>query len=274
MKIIAIGDIEGKMPKNLLSNIKKEKPDLIIYTGDFPDRSAGRKIEWSLWDMKLDRKTFRKEFLRRSSKIIDKEMESGKSVMRKLAGMRIPILFLFGNHDMDERNKKYPLLEYSKKFKNMVYLHKKCIRIDNFIFVGHGGYRGFASKQDMFRKVTGAEKKKIEMLKARYRRELGKIFSNKKNVIFITHDVPYGTKFDKINNPDSPINGKHIGDDVYREFILRKRPMLHICGHMHEYQGKTKLGKTPVILPGFGQKGKYAVITLPGRKVVFTTIKV
>ncbi len=269
MRILAIGDFEGKFPRKLKSFIKKEKPDLIVYIGDFPNRDKTRKIEWSLWNKKLKKDEYRREFLKRTSGIIDKEFISGKYVMKNLAEINLPILFVFGNHDVNERNGKYPLLKYSKEFKNMKYLHKKSIKIKGVTFVGHGGYRGFASKQDLFRKITKEERKTINKIKFKYRKELKRAFSKHKNVVFVTHDVPYNIKFDEIHNPASPINGKHIGDDVYREFVIKKKPILHICGHMHEYQGKTKLGETTVVIPGFGQKGKCAIIDLPKLKVKF-----
>lgn len=269
MKILVLGDFEGTVPKGFQSFVKRIEPDIIVYVGDFPDRSKTRKIEWSLWDKKLDKEAFNREFKKRVSKIIGKEIETGKKVMKEIADTKLPILFVLGNHDYDEKH-GYLLLKYSKKFKNMKHLHRKSVRVNGFTFIGHSGYRGFAGKQDLFRKdLTKKERKDIERIKTKYRKELDKLFSGKKNIIFITHDVPYNIKFDKINNKNSPINGKHIGDDVYREYDLKNKPMIHFCGHMHEYQGKTKLGKTDVILPGFGKKGKVALVTLPDKKVKF-----
>ena len=136
-------------------------------------------------------------------------------------------------------------------------------------FLSHSGYRGFGLKRDMFEKVTKPQKKRIEKSRDKNRRILNKMFVKKKNVIFLTHDVPYKFKFDKIKNPQSPLNGKHIGDEIYREIILKYKPTLHICGHMHEHQGKAKIGKTTVILPGFAHVGQAAIIDLPERKVKF-----
>jgi len=276
MKIVLLGDFEGRFSKKLQKAVKDEEPDLVIYIGDFPSRKKTTKIEFMLWRKKiankLDDKEFKKEFLKRADKIMDKEFESGKKIVKALADLNLPTLFVFGNHDIDERDGSFPLLKYAKKFKNLRYLHKKSIKIGDYTFVGHGGYRGFGSKQDLFKKVSGKEKQKIDNIKKRYRKELNKVFGKKKNVIFVTHDVPYNTKFDKIRNKESPINGEHIGDDIYREFALKKKPILYACGHMQEYQGKEKLGTTTMVLPGFGQEDKYAVIELPSKKIKFKTI--
>ncbi|RMD46212.1 hypothetical protein D6829_00065 [Candidatus Pacearchaeota archaeon] len=93
-------------------------------------------------------------------------------------------------------------------------------------------------------------------MKKEYEQDKKKVFSlfrkTKKPVIFLSHNVPYNTRLDKINNPKSPLNGGHFGSIIVREAVEKFQPPLCIGGHMHENFGKTLIGKTLVFNAGFG----------------------
>ena len=75
-----------------------------------------------------------------------------------------------------------------------------------------------------------------------------KILNNFKNLdILICHQPPYGY-LDKVNNPSAPKgwNGKHAGSKVILDYIKRCQPKYVFCGHIHEGEGKAKIGKTKV----------------------------
>lgn len=84
----------------------------------------------------------------------------------------------------------------------------------------------------------------------------------KKPFIFLTHNVPYNTRLDKITSKDAPkaARGKHYGSFLERQMINRFKPDLVICGHMHENFGKQKLGKTLVVNVGSTFHGDYVLI--------------
>jgi Icc-related predicted phosphoesterase len=85
-------------------------------------------------------------------------------------------------------------------------------------------------------------------------------FSEKNINILLAHYPPFGY-FDKVKyKGENPMNGKHIGFKGYTEFIKKNKPDLFICGHMHEYQGKTKIGKTAIVTTGSAKQGKAAMI--------------
>lgn len=73
--------------------------------------------------------------------------------------------------------------------------------------------------------------------------------------IFIPHAPPHGTTLDMV------AGGRHVGSTAVRDFILRHRPDLTICGHIHESHGSTTLGGVPVINIGPAYQGHFAVIT-------------
>jgi Icc-related predicted phosphoesterase len=67
----------------------------------------------------------------------------------------------------------------------------------------------------------------------------------KDKVILVTHAPPYNTKVDRIN-------GNLCGNKSIRNFISEVKPVLAVCGHLHETAGKRdKIGKTLVINPGY-----------------------
>lgn len=58
--------------------------------------------------------------------------------------------------------------------------------------------------------------------------------------ILVTHGPPYGVC-------DKNLEGEHVGCADLRNVILRKRPKIHVCGHIHEGYGTALLGRTTVI---------------------------
>ncbi len=135
------------------------------------------------------------------------------------------VLMLHGNHE-DEST----FQNLCKEFDNIIFLHKKHIIIGNVIFFGYGG-DGFSMIDNEFKRIG---KKFLEF--AKKNRTL--------KTVLLTHGPPYKTNTDDIM-------GEHCGNKSYREFILKAKPDLAVCGHLHENFGKTDfIGKTFVINPG------------------------
>jgi Icc-related predicted phosphoesterase len=58
--------------------------------------------------------------------------------------------------------------------------------------------------------------------------------------VLVTHEPPYGVL-------DRTRAGQHIGSQSVRDCVLRLRPRLLICGHVHESPGIGPLGDTTVV---------------------------
>ncbi len=191
MKILAFVDVHEN--KSAMKKLieKSKDVDLLICAGDI-----------SVWGSNL-------------SNLI----KSFKATNKKL-------LIIPGNHE-DE----IELKEICSNFDFVFYLHKRSIKINNYLFFGHGT-GGFAKINKDFEKVGERFKK---------------IIKNEK-VIFVSHAPPYNTKLDILIND-------HYGCKSYSDFILQVKPILCVCGHFHENSGVSdKLGKTFVINPGpYGQ---------------------
>ncbi|MCP5002473.1 MAG: serine/threonine protein phosphatase [Planctomycetes bacterium] len=72
--------------------------------------------------------------------------------------------------------------------------------------------------------------------------------------IMVPHSPPYGTKIDEIGN------GAHVGSTSVREFILKHKPDISVCGHIHEAIGTQKLGSTLLFNSGLYRDGGYVQI--------------
>ena len=192
MKILAFTDTHGFTGnmKTILKKDKQKKPELAICCGDFT--------------------TFENNM---------------SNVLKTLSKLSCKLFLIHGNHETDKVLKKL-----CKKYKNMIFIHKKFYKQNNHIFFGYGG-SGFALIEPDFYK-TGEKFQKI-------------IKKNKsKKIIFITHAPPYKTKLDLVV-------GSHCGNKTLKHFIVRNKVDLYICGHLHENFGKKDIiKKTKIINPG------------------------
>jgi len=153
--------------------------------------------------------------------------------VNELDELNIPFLLIPGNHEDDA------LIRSSEKlFVNVKDIHKKHFVKDDFLFLGWGG-GGFSLIDKDFENAAKKFKKIISKTRI-------------KKIVLVTHAPPYKTKVDNIH-------GSHAGNKSIRNFILDVKPLLAVCGHLHENEGKEdKIGKTRVINPGF--EGKVMVL--------------
>ena len=124
--------------------------------------------------------------------------------------------------------------KYSRILKNLNFIHKKHLVVDDYLFLGYGG-DGFSIVDRKFEKLVKDFEKTIKENKG-------------KKVILVTHGPPHKTRLDKLVST-------HCGSKSIRNFIDRNKIDFHFCGHIHENSGKEdKIKNTKVINPGpFGK---------------------
>lgn len=160
--------------------------------------------------------------------IFENELEY---LVGRIAKLGKPCLIIHGNHEGLLRFE-----EACKKYKNMIFLHNKIHCIGNYVFFGWGG--GGFSLND--RDFDLAAKKHMKNIK------------KEDKLVLFTHAPPYGTRTDEMY-------GEHVGNKSIRRFIEKHKPIIALCGHLHEDNGtRDKIGKTKVINPG--PDGKIIVI--------------
>ncbi|UZE94023.1 MAG: metallophosphoesterase [Candidatus Pacearchaeota archaeon] len=277
IKILAIGDFHGKIPYFIKKVIKKEKPDLIISPGDFCplyERKLIFKYSYGtdkpLWQVIGKKK--QKEFTK-------KNLRDGKKVIVYIGNLNIPAISVTGNIDLTtyrdigeissprrrRLHKKDLITPLLKKHKIKV-ADYKLVNFENLYFVGYPRSSYYGIKPRMKDKLR-LRLKDYRNQKKRIEKEIKKI--DRKNFIFISHNVPYKTKLDLIRAKGAHklAKGKHYGSYLTRKIIEKHKPLLCVAGHMHENQGQDKIGKTLIINPGAAKYGKYAMITIRDSKI-------
>lgn len=268
MRILAIGDFHGKFPSKLRKLILKENPDLIVSNGDYANADAIRKIVFKYWTTK---RWWEVVGLKRARKLEKESFDSGVKILKELNGIGKKVYLIWGNSDFDKEavsggSQALVRGNYNNRIRNMknlVLIDKKKANFGSLGFIGYGGYIDATEfVKHPIDEDREAHSKRVKLYKKSEKR-LMKLFLNKKpkNFIFVIHYTPYGI-FDKVKYKGSPMYGKHIGWMPYNNAIKKYKPKLVICGHMHEYQGVKRLGKTLIVNPGVAAEGKAAVIDL------------
>ncbi len=147
-------------------------------------------------------------------------------LVNEIDELGIPFFLIHGNHEDNSMIKKA-----EQMMEHTINLHKKAHIYKDYLFIGWGG-GGFSHVDKSFEAETAKFKKIIKE-------------KNIKKIVLVTHAPPYKTKLDKIH-------GTYAGNKSFRTFIIEAKPVLHVCGHLHENEGKQDaLGKTLVINPGY-----------------------
>jgi len=266
MKICVIGDFHGKFPEKLKREAKKV--DLVVSVGDYCPFSlrkeffkyAYRKQDKEMWKF-IGKKKIKEKTL--------KDLKRGEKILKELNKLKVPVFTITGNLDYakwedvyDNKSKiewDWPKQDFFskmvKKYKNIRVFDYSSIKFKGLVFIG-------------IARSTFPGKVKSKNY-GRYRAKLEKIFKKFKNekIIFVSHNVPYG-KLDgiKSNEFNKRLKRKHYGSKLTRRITDKYQPMLLLAGHMHENQGRAKLGKTIVINSGAANEGKAVIIDIDEEK--------
>jgi len=267
MKILVIGDFHGKFSEKLRKLVKREKIDLVVSVGDFFPfsyrelffkHSYEKDVE--VWDVVGKKKL---------QEVIKKDLKKGEEVLKKLDKIGVPVFTVIGNLDYasvndsyDEKASDWKWVEQDffskivKKYKNIHRFDYKSLKFEDFVFIGAYGHT-FPGK------VKSKNYKKYRIILDKLFKKFSKENKQKK-VIFVSHNMPYDCKLDKIKSDQAERNlrGKHYGSKMVKRIINRYKPVLHFGGHFHENQGKDKIGKTVVVNPGAALDNKSAVVEI------------
>jgi Icc-related predicted phosphoesterase len=276
MKILAIGDFHGKLPKDLKEKCKKI--DLIVSIGDYPPfslrkeffkHSYGKEIE--LWEV-IGKKKVKKAEL--------KDIKEGDKLLKKLNSLNIQIITVSGNIDRtkwrdaaDYKKSKWKWSEQDfftpliKKYSNIKDIDYSYAKFKDYVFIGMA--RSTFPGKIKSRRYKN-QRRRLEKLFNRFSKEL----ENNK-VIFVSHNVPYNTKIDLITAKEAhkKAKGKHYGSKLVRRIIEKYQPLISIAGHIHESQGKDKIGKTVIINTDEANKEQAVLIDIDENNSKIRSIK-
>ena len=252
MKILAVGDPHGDIEK--IKKIPLSSLDLILLTGDIGKADLARKRHFENFERKIKGL---KELEYDSKYRKDVHMEIHNSTLQILRHLSkfAPVYTIQGNVGIPtlsrvrKDNEKYGLsltstYEQMKLMKG-VNLIKNRLRILKGIRIGFLEYfvdtcwvREF--KPPEYKKSMKKAKKETDKAK--------RVLKRFKDIdILICHQPPYGI-LDKVTWKEAPrsYQGKHAGSKVILDFVKKNQPKYVFCGHIHEGEGRRKIGKTEV----------------------------
>lgn len=149
-----------------------------------------------------------------------------KQMAKRLESCKKPLLIIPGNHESEEEIG-------SLQNQYIVNLHNKVYSLGKYIFYGYGG-GGFS-----------LEDNSMEDAIMRNLRYIGENVRSRKTLVLVTHAPPFGTKAD-----EKPYFG-HCGSKTVAKAIKKLKPVLAVCGHIHEAAGaQDKIGGTIIVNPG------------------------
>jgi len=304
-KLLIIGDLHGRKPK---IHFKKNEFDAIVFVGDVcDDRKIGplfkkffKKLKQAENPLELSFGEFIEEEVgnKKFEQYEKDSLKKGNEILKYLDSFGKPIFMVAGNwdqsygpskiKDIDKDDYSYmkafydwwlgdkinaKLTKGTKNVRNCMY---KNHLFNGINFIGYGLSSG-SEKRKKGRKLD-VSKSQFEKLKKAYNkilRKLSSVFIHRNQeypTIFITHNIPYNTKLDKIDQKGSHVHKKHMGSTIARKICKIYKPLLCVGGHIHEGRGRDKIGKTKVINPGFGQDAQ-VLVDIDGKKRKIKEIK-
>ncbi|MGV8086975.1 MAG: metallophosphoesterase family protein [Candidatus Woesearchaeota archaeon] len=267
IKILVIGDLHGQMPKIYFKNF-----DAIIAPGDFCfDKNIRKYIDKSYKQFLINPNYYTEWWdiigKNKAKRLINESILYARKILEKLNSYNVPVYVIPGNWDFAIKNNEWNYLnknlykEYIiKGLKNIIDTHNKIRKLKNnktsINIMGYGLVNGpELLKYRMYDNITLKQYKNNAIEYKKLLSKYNKLFSklkNKSQTIFLSHNVPFNTKLDKIVNKTSPMNGYHYGSNLARDIIIKHKPLITISGHMHEHYGTCKIGKTTILNAGYG----------------------
>ncbi len=253
MKICAIGDPHGDIEK--VKKIPLQGTDLILLTGDLGKADLARSRFFENLKRKeegLPEKEVTNEYRKREY------METYESAMRivKYLSKLAPVYLIFGNADNSNNESR----KASKKIgMKLPFLANDLRAIDNVGVMNNrfanfngkriGGLKYFidTSWVKEFKPVDYEERLKEARKETEKARGVLNWFGRNPVDILLCHQPPYGF-LDESNFKGAPESwkGKHAGSKVILDYVKKYQPKYVFCGHIHEGEGKAKIGKTEV----------------------------
>ncbi|MFB6242142.1 MAG: metallophosphoesterase [Candidatus Nanosalina sp.] len=254
MKILVVGDCHGVKPD---VDEAGESADVILAVGDIcSDSDRMRDAMFASMDSE-------KEFYdilgrEKAKEAVERSLKEGEEVLGYLDSFNTPVFVVPGNWDWNGEEEGWEFLD-ENRFQELV---EKCSSIHNingesfrdsdYCYIGYGPCPGPEVPQHEDEKPENREE--MEEIRREYERhkdEIEELFREaEKPVIFLSHNVPHKTSLDRIENPDSPADGRHYGSLVVRDMIEDFRPVLNAAGHMHEGYGCEEVENTLALNAG------------------------
>ncbi|MEM1585967.1 MAG: metallophosphoesterase family protein [Candidatus Bathyarchaeia archaeon] len=174
-------------------------------------------------------------------------VEEARILLGTLTENSAPIIFVPGNCD--------PPSLINLRLNGLTCIHGEVFLYNNLAFVGLGGgaISPFNTPFEMSEEeIAGILHKCSENLRR---------LEQQACIILVSHTPPKNTRLDRT------FLGVHAGSISVRKFIEENKPILVLCGHIHEAKGSDRIGNSIIVNPGPAKQGNYALITLEDGEV-------
>jgi Icc-related predicted phosphoesterase len=277
-KFLIIGDLHGQMPE-----IRFRDFDAVLCVGDVFNIDFVRRLQFEQISLKKKYPQYQmKEWFdicgkAKGRKIVNDSLRDGRRILDFLDSFNVPVFLVPGNADWTPEKSQWDFLKEDhfdkllRSMKNIRNIHLRAADFQGIGIIGYGlsyGPEYPQSKEDLefFSKV--ALEKKMVNYKMRLKKMRTLFERSKKSgklVIFLSHNVPFNTRLDKILMKSSPRYGCHYGSLVVRKIVEEYQPIACVAGHMHESSGKAKIEKTLCINAGFGSQASHLMVVESGK---------
>lgn len=249
MKLLLVGDCHGELP-----DIPDDEFDAVLAVGDVcggDDEARSAMFE----SIGTDEEWHEKLGKDRSKEIVLESLRSGRDVLQRLDSTGKPVFVVPGNWDWTGRiYDSWSFLDSNRfqelvdDFRNVTNLNRSRTEIDGIEFVGYGPCSG----PEIPQYGDDAKGKDLEESRSNYRRTRDQVLDlfSLEDAVFLSHNVPFDTELDRIRNEESPKHGRHYGSLVVRDVVQQRSLKLNVAGHMHEGEGRTRVGDTTCINTG------------------------
>lgn len=266
MRILVVGDCHGRKP-----DVDQEavEADLILATGDICGDPAD--VRDAMFSSEENEDWWHILGEKQAEDRINQSLEEGREVLEYLDSFGKPVYLVPGNWDWtgeeyQEFLSENRFQEIVDKFSNVRNIDGDVVSCNGFSFVGYGPCP--APEIPQYEDDMPESDEDLEKIKEEYadmKETLQELFKEAKNpVVFLSHNVPYDTPLDRIENPDSPVDGRHYGSLIVKDILEEFKPVLSVAGHIHEGYGQQNVSETVALNAGLES---YAMIELVDEKV-------
>ncbi|MHC4844950.1 MAG: metallophosphoesterase family protein [Planctomycetota bacterium] len=245
MRILFLSDFHGHMP-----DLSGWEMDLVVAGGDYCEVDEIRLLKFEA--MKRGRHaTDWVELAGRAhaEELVDRALAEGSAVVAALADCGVPVLAIPGNSDragmyfpeLIERHS--PRADRPQVDGRMTDIETRLVVHEGVAFAGLGGWSGPSDPERIAGEVARLDQQRHS-----------EIAGDEVPLVLVSHNVPYGSSLDGVNNPELPdfAQGRLVGSHRCIAAIKRLSPVLCLSGHMHENYGKVETVDGALCLCGAG----------------------
>jgi Icc-related predicted phosphoesterase len=250
MRLLFLSDFHGHMP-----DVSRWAPELVVAGGDYCEVDEIRQLKFAAMTRGLHATQWTELIgAARAEALIDRALAEGSAVVAALADCGVPVLAIPGNSDRvglyapEIASRHHPRPDRPEVDGRVTDIETRIVLRGELAFAGLGGWSGPTNPERLDREVA--------VLTTMSRPAAAPL-------VLVSHNVPYGSSLDGVNNPDLPdfAQGKLVGSHRCLAVMAALAPSLCLSGHLHENYGRIeRIGETLCVCGAGAYRGDGVVI--------------